>query len=167
MSFKKLPQSILREKHLQRIFQFAYEHIAPQVEDKSGKINRTRFNKIPDKAKTIYWLWRFECEAGVCGMEVFVLEPLGIYAPEMHAALVMVGAIELARRLEAAIALAREGPAEFKRLEDQSWFNQFRPLPEFPTLQSLDRSTYAFTDQITELAAKYIKKHKTILFEKP
>jgi hypothetical protein len=166
MTFKKIPQSILKEND-RTIFERAHEHITAQVEEKSGEINRIRFNKIPDKAKAIYWLWRFQCEAGVCGIDVFVLNSLGIYAPETHAALVMVGAIELARRLEAAIALALEGPAEFKRLEDQSWFNQFKRLPEFPTWQSLDRSTFALTkSSLTDLTVKFIKKHKTTLFEK-
>jgi hypothetical protein len=166
MSFKKLPQSILSEND-QTIFERAHEHIAAQVGEKSGEINRSRFNKIPDKAKAIYWLWRFQCEAGVCGIDVFVLEPLGIYAPETHAALVMVGAVELARRLEAAIALARKGSAEFKRLQDQSWFNQFKPLPEFPTWESLLRSTFALTkSSLTDLTIRFTKKHKIVLFEK-
>jgi hypothetical protein len=105
--------------------------ISRQVETPRGP-DLQQLADAPLPARTVYWLRRFECEAGICGMDVFVLESLGIHSPEIHAALRELGANELAHILEEAVALARDGPAEFKRLSDQSWFEQFAPSGEPP-----------------------------------
>src|SRR5262249_16489409 len=130
--------------------------------------NRERLAAIPIEAQTIYWLWRFQSEAGHGGLEVFVLDWLGIHSPQVHAALKSVGAQELAIRLEAAIAIARTHQyhsAEFTRLKDQAWFGQFPPNPEYPTLQSVDRGIYPLIIALTDAVVVYIKANRPVLFE--
>jgi hypothetical protein len=140
--------------------------VAAQVEDQSFVANRERLAAIPIAAQTIYWLWRFQAEAGHGGLEVFVLDWLGIHSPQVHAALKSVGAQELALRLEAAVAIARRHHcAEFTRLEDQTWFGQFPPNPEYPTLQSVDRGIYPLIDALTDAVVAYIEASRCVLFE--
>ena len=98
-------------------------------------------------------------------MDVFVLNQLGIHSPEIHAALREVGADELARLVEQAVALARDGSAEFKQLPDQSWFEQFRPGGEFSELDELNPATFRLTDSLSDLAETLIRTHRKALFE--
>ena len=67
--------------------------------------------------------------------------------------------------LEAAISLARDGPAEFRRLADQSWFNRFARNPKYSTLDTLNKPTFALMNQLTDLAANYIKSNERVLFQ--
>jgi hypothetical protein len=111
--FRKLPRSLLQPEKQDRLFELGAKFIRAQVEDPMWYPNAERAAAIPQEAQTVYWLWLFVCEASLNGIEVFILEPLGEHSREVHAALTAVGAKELVRRLEAAIPLAREGPAEF------------------------------------------------------
>ncbi len=104
------------------------------------------------------------------GIEVFLIDSLGDCIPQVHEALAMVGAQELVRRLEAAIPWAALGSAEFTLLPDQFWFNQFRPVPEFPTLQSVDRpqsgeTVYKVIHGLADLVAAFIRANEEVLFE--
>jgi hypothetical protein len=98
-------------------------------------------------------------------LEVFVLEPLGTFLPQIYVALKAVGAVELVHRLEAAIPLALEGTAEFKRTPDQSWFKQFARVAEFPTLQSVDEGVFPIICSVGDLAAAFIRSNEGVLFE--
>lgn len=164
-NFQKIQRSLLEAKHNQRLFGDVAELIAKQVELKPDGLDPNHLRQIPNEAQTVYWLWRFECEAGISGMDQFVLDWLGIYSAEIHSALKEVGANELVRLLEAAISLARDGPAEFRRLADQSWFNRFARKPEYPTLDALNRTTFALMNELTDLAANYIKSNEKLLFQ--
>ena len=163
--FKKLPKSLLRSKRPRQV----YDQIAQQVrnlgEDRSGNPDFARLALLPAPAQTVYWVFRFQCEAGICGMDKFVLDHVGIYSPQIHAALKEVGAHDLARLLEAAIPLARDGSAEFERLDDQSWFEQFRPTDEFPELHLLNKPTLALERGLDTLVMAYIRAHESVLLE--
>ena len=166
--FTRLPRTLLEIQRDQPLFEAVRDRVAAQVEDQSFVANSERLAAIPIEAQTIYWLWRFQAEAGWGGLEVFVLEPLGIHSPQVHAALKSVGAQELALRLEAAIAIARtqhSNCAEFTRLEDRTWFGQFPPNPEYPTLQSVDRGIHPLIDALTDAVVDYIKANSCVLFE--
>lgn len=162
--FKKLPGSLLQTGRAQRLFEAVWKGIAAQVEDRPFVLNSDRLAKIPVEAQTIYWLWRFQSEAGAGGFEVFVLDSLGINAPQIHAALKMIGATDLAQRLESSVALARNGPAEFKKLPDQTWFNQFTAATDYPTLQSIDNGVFPAIRSLTDTVAKFIRSKANILF---
>jgi len=138
--------------------------IDDQVESPRNVLQLERLSLLPLEVRTIYWLWRFKREAGANGMEVFVLEPPGVYSAQVWTALREVGAAELVRRLEAAVALARDGPAEFSRLKDQSWFTQFEPRAEFPTLQSVDQGIFPLVRSLTGIMAGYIRAHAQVFF---
>jgi hypothetical protein len=163
--FQKLQRSLLQAKHNQRLVGDVAELIAQQVEIKPDGLDPDRLRQIPGEAQTVYWLWRFECEAGISGMDQFVLDWLGIYSAEIHSALKEVRANELVRLLEVAISLARDGPAEFRRLADQSWFNKFARKPEYPTLDTLNKPTFALMNGLTDLAANYIKSNERVFFQ--
>ena len=175
--FRKLPRSLLQPEKQDRLFELGAKFIRAQVEDPMWYPNAERAAAIPQEAQTVYWLWLFVCEASLNGIEVFILEPLGEHSREVHAALTAVGAKELVRRLEAAIPLAREGPAEFLTLPDQSWFNQFARVAEFPTLQSIDNAgprrdagpgrfgVYALFDPLRDAADAFIRANEHVLFE--
>ena len=105
--FTRLPGTLLEIQRDQRLFEAVWDKLAAQVEDQRFVANGERLAAIPIEAQTIYWLWLFQAEAGHGGLEVFVLDWLGIHSPQVHAALKSVGAQELALRLEAAIAIAR------------------------------------------------------------
>lgn|GEM_PF-6057909 len=163
--FRKLSRSLFEPKKEGRLLELAAKDIAAQVEDVPHRPNPERAARLPPEAQTVYWLWHFFKEAQLGGMEVFILEPLGEYAPQIHAALVNVGATELVRRLEAAIPLAREGPAEFTTLPDQSWFEQFQPVRDFPTLQSIDQGIFPVIQSVTDTAGAFIRSNENTLFE--
>src|SRR5215217_661102 len=162
--FKKLPRSVLRENDGHALFDRVANHIRDQVERPAFTVNLKRLQTVPAEAQTIYWLWLFQCEAGGGGIEVFVLNHLGLYSPQTCAALDAVGATELAGRLRAAIPHARRSAPEFERLEDQSWFDAIRPVPAFPTLQSVDKGVYPIIGSLSDGAATFIKSNADALF---
>ena len=163
--FKKLSISLLELGPRRSLFEHVANAIRTQLERPPFTINLERVVASPPEAQTIYWLWLFKCEARCNGIEVFVLEPLGVYAPQIHQALITVGATELVRRIEAAVALAREGPAEFTTLPDRSWFDQFTESPEFPTLQSVDVGVYPIIRSLADAVEAFIRTHQEALFE--
>ena len=164
MRFQKLPRSLLAITRSHQLLERVADAVSRQVEGPRGP-DPERLVALPISARTIYWLWHFQCEAGICGMDVFVLNHVGINSPEIHTALRELGANELARLVEEAVALARDGPAEFKRLSDQSWFEQFAPSGEFAGLDALNGSTFRLTEALTDLAENYIRSHEAELFE--
>jgi Domain of unknown function (DUF4375) len=163
--FRKLSRSLFQPEREGRLFELAAKDITAQVEDVPHRRNPGRAARLPPEAQTVYWLWHFFKQAQLGGMEVFILEPPGKYAPQIHAALVNVGATKLVRRLEAAIPLAREEAAEFTTLPDQSWFEQFRPVHDFPTLQSIDEGIFPVIQSVTDTAAAFIRSNENALFE--
>ncbi len=167
LTFKKLPRVLLDSARGQRVFESVSKKIAAQVENSTSTVNIQLVSALPPAAQTIYWLWRFQCEVGVCGMDIFVLDPLGVYAPQIHHALQTVQASELLRRLEVAIYHARQGPAEFKKLSDQSWFAQFNASAEFPSLESVNEGIFSLAHTLTDFAVQYIRTHGSDLFERP
>jgi len=143
-----------------------WKEIAAQVEDQPYVVNLDKLATVPDEAQTVYWLWRFAGEVATGGLEVFVLDWLGIYSPQIHAALKAVGAHELLHRLQAAIPIAlRRGSAEFTRVPDHAWFEQFAPVSEYPTLQSIDKGVYPIVLSLTDDVVAFIKLNETILFQ--
>jgi hypothetical protein len=165
VQFKKLPGSLLKISDSKQLVDAVTKQIEEQVEHPPFTVNLHFLALAPEAAQRIYWLWRFQCEAGISGMDVFILDSLGVYSPQIHSALKTVGATELAHFLEAAIPLAREGPAEFKRLPDQSWFNQFRRRGEFAELHLMNKAVFTLVDALTDLMAAYIRMNGSDLFE--
>src|ERR1700733_9927387 len=94
-------------------FQELAQHICLQAESPPCVTDLARVAALPVEARTLYFLWMFCAEAGGGGIEVFLLEPHGVFTPQVHEALQLVGASELVERLEAGIphALA-SGSAE-------------------------------------------------------
>jgi len=164
--FRKLSRSLVETASDQRLFESVCDEIAAQVESRPFTVDPDKLASVPDEAQTLYWLRLFEAEAGNNGMEVFILNSLGVYAEQIHTALKAVGAGELVRRLEAAIpfALANHG-ADFERLPDLSWYKQFPPSREYPTLQSVDKGIYPIVDSLTDAVAAFIRRNEKILFE--
>jgi len=161
-SFQKIPTSMLHNRRPQHLLDAVSQHIEQFVDYPRNSVN---LDRLPSQAQKIYWLWRFQCEAGVCGMDKFILDDLGIYSQQIHAALGEIGANELAHLLEIAVALARQSNgAEFKRLSDQSWFNQFSMTDGFTELHMLNRPTFALMSALTELIVSYIKTNTPALF---
>jgi len=124
-----------------------------------------RVAALPNEARTLYFLWMFYCEAGAGGIEVFLLEPQGVFTPQIHEALRSVGASELVERLEAGIphALA-SGCAEFSASSDVSWFRQFHANPKYPTLQSTDAGVPDLVgDNLRDKANAYVEAQREVL----
>ncbi len=165
--FKRGPKSILNRPHEHPIFQFTGEHVRGQAENpRTGLPDPGRLAAMPKPARTVYFLWIFRCEAAANGLEVFILNGLGCFSREVHAALKEVGARELAQRLEMAIALARHACAEFKRLPDTTWFEQFDAEPRYATLHALDEDgTYDLVENLTATVVAYIRVHRRALFD--
>ncbi|HEX4124576.1 MAG TPA: DUF4375 domain-containing protein [Tepidisphaeraceae bacterium] len=165
-AFKKLPRSLLSEGgKRQRLFELIWRAIADQVEDPPFITDPDRLQKIPVEARTIYLLWYFQCEAAGGGIESFVLGSPAASIRETHTALQLVGAAKLVRYLEAAIAIARLGPAEFKKSPDQTWLRQFSSIDDHPTLQSISKSGYAVMDSLTDAVLAFARANEQILFE--
>jgi hypothetical protein len=78
-TFHKLPRSLLTTTGVHRLFELVAKAIAIQVEDAPFRENLGRLAETPVEAQTIYWLWRFQCEAGGDGFEGFILQALGIH----------------------------------------------------------------------------------------
>lgn len=161
--FQKLPRKLLAPMRPRQLFTLVAEEIGRQVENATG-VDAERIESAPFSGQVVYWLWRFSCEAGVCGLDVFLLNDLGIYAPQIHDALEVIGAKELVRRIEAAIPWALRSCAEFKLLKDRSWFEQFEPIPEFPSLTSVNKGVYAFVRAIRQPTEAFIITNAEELF---
>lgn len=165
-TFKKLPRTLLTEKASnQRRFELIWRSIADQVEDPPFFADPVRLAKLPMAARTIYILWYFQNESAGGGIESFVLNAPAASIRETHAALNLVGAAKLVHYLESAIALARLGPAEFKKSQDQTWFRQFSSIDEHPTLQSISKSGFAVMDSLTDAVLAYARANERELFE--
>jgi hypothetical protein len=166
MQFRRLSRALLGPENQGRLFELAAKDITAQIEDPPHRRNPDSAAALPCEARTVYWLWHFFKEAQLGGMEVFILEPESLFASQIHAALVNVGATELARRVEAVIPLAREsGVAEFSTLPDQSWFEQFRRVPDFPTFESINDGVFPLVQSVKDAAALFIRSNESILFE--
>ena len=98
-------------------------------------------------------------------MDVFILNSLGIYSPQIHSALKAVGANQLVHLLEAAIPLARSGPTEFKRSPDRAWFDKFPLTTEFAELHLVNRVAIPLVDALPNLVAAYIRLNSADIFE--
>jgi hypothetical protein len=164
--FRKLPKAARdRAKWPQQLFQAVADNVSQQVEKANSDVDAACIEGTPFAAQVVYWLWRFQCEAGTNGFEKLLLDNLGIYAPQMHAALLAVGAKELVRRMEAGIPHARGSCAEFNLLQDKTWFEQFKPTPSFPTLQSVDEDVYPIIASLTDAVESFILENAEELFE--
>ena len=164
--FKKLPRSLLAAEYPQVLVESVHDAIAQQVEQVRYCVAPEQVATLPEPGQTVYWARYFECEVACNGFDYFILEPLGIYAQPIHAALRALEAHELVRRLEACIPLARGTEcAEFTALADQSWFEQFALDPDFPTLESVNDGGFEAADQLSEFTAAYIKSNAHVLFE--
>ena len=140
------------------------EHIRPQMESSPSGTDVNKVATMPVEVRAIYFLWMFYCEAGYSGMEVFLLEPHGLFTPQILDVLRLIGAFELVERLEAGIphALA-SGVAEFSAASDLTWFEQFHVNPKYPTLQSVDvGSSELMGDAIRDKCNDFIKLHMKI-----
>jgi hypothetical protein len=166
-SFRKLDALLFKAKQrTQKLIELIATHVAEYAEDATCEPDADRLEQIPVEYQVVYWTWKFQCEAGLNGFEYFILEPLGIYAPQIHGALEIIGATELVRRLEAAIPHAlREGCAELNRLTEKSWFEQFHANPEFPTLQSVDQGVFPIIEAATGQTAAFVKAHENVFFD--
>ena len=166
MKFRKLPHSMLENERPQNIFALTAEHVGEQVEDRRCEPVQSRIDAIPMEFQAVYWLWRFYREAALNGFEVLTLDSEGIYLPQIHASLEIVGASELVRRLEAAVPHAhRARSAEFNTLKDKSWFDQFVPNPAFPTLQSVDEGVYPIIKGLTNQVFAFVKNNAEVFFD--
>jgi hypothetical protein len=163
--FQKLPKSLLETRKNHGLFEAVARGIRLQVEDPPYAVNMLQLAQIPYPAQAVYWLWRFQCEAGVCGIDVFVLNRLGVYSPQVHSALKAVDAIALALLLEKAVALARDESAEFRQLPDQSWFEQFSRTTDFSDLHLLNKPVFSLMDALSDLVAAYIRANEADIFE--
>lgn len=162
--FQKLPRSMLQELKEHRLFEQVAARIRAQVEGVPFVLEPERLRCVPPAAQNVYWLWRFQCEAGVCGMDVFLLNHVGKHAREIHRALREVGASELVHLLEAGIPLARQSSPEFKREGDQAWFDQFLATGEFAELHETNRPAFALMDALSGRVAGYIRANGDALF---
>ena len=107
-------------------FQELAEHIRPQAESQPYVTDLARTALLPRQASAVYFLWMFSAEVGGNGIENFLLEQIGVFAPQVHEALQLVGASELVERLEAGIPHApASGSAEFSASPELTWFLQF------------------------------------------
>ena len=146
-------------------FQEMAEHIRPQAESDPYVTDLARVSELPCEARALYFLWMFYAEVGGSGIENFLSQQLGIFAPQAHEALQLVGASELVERLEAGIphALA-SGSAEFGAVSDLTWFRQFRVSPTYPTFQSVDTGISDLAgDDLRDRANAFIEAKRRVL----
>jgi hypothetical protein len=162
--YRRLPKRLLSAYPSHRVFEILAKHISEQVESPPYTVDLARLAQMPREVQTTYWLWRFVCEAGIAGMDVFILNSLGIYSSNIHAALIAIGAKELVANLEAAVAFARDAHAEFTRLASQEWFDQFSSYGPFNSLQSINRPTFALIDGLRDAVATFIQQNEGKLF---
>jgi hypothetical protein len=164
--FHKLSKAKLKTIGPKQLFDSLIEHIQKQIDHPSDSFDADRLQQMPVEVQIVYWIWRFECEAGVCGMDKFILDDLGIYAPQIHASLKEVGAHELVRLLETAVSIANHlEAAEFTRLADRSWFDQFPKALDAPELHLLNRRVFELVEELRELTMTFIRQNAKIFFE--
>ena len=146
-------------------FQELAEHIRPQAESQPYVTDLARAAELPQQARALHFLWMFYAEVGGNGIECFLLEPQGLFAPQAHEALRLVGASGLVERLEAGIPHALEsGVAEYSAGPDVTWFRQFRTNPKYPTLQSVDADIYVLAgDDLRKKANVFIEAQRGVL----
>src|SRR6185437_4026044 len=101
--YRKMPLSLFRTFKERQQFPKVAEHICEQAEDSQRAPKLESVERMPPAVQTIFWLWRFICEAEGGGMEVFLLQNAGFYTPQVAAALKVVEANELLRRLLAGV----------------------------------------------------------------
>jgi hypothetical protein len=89
----KAPNVNIGLKHLAR-------HIASQAESRPFVTDLDRMADLPREVRAIYFLWMFACEVGGNGIECFILQQQGLFTPQIHEALQLIGARELIERLK-------------------------------------------------------------------
>jgi hypothetical protein len=105
----------------------------------------------------------FFCEAGGNGIEVFILQQQGLFTPQVHEALKLVGATELIKRLEAAVPHAIDSEADFIFGPDMAWFREFPRNPDYPTLQSVDKGIWKLIEHdLVARCNKFIAQHEDV-----
>jgi hypothetical protein len=150
-------------------FQELNEHIRPQAESEPYVTDTTRACALPVEVQTIYFLRIFLQEAGGNGIQDFLLQQQGVFSKQVHEALGRVGATELVRRLEAGIPHALAADAEFTGDGDMAWFKRFPPVPEFPSLESVDEDSEEFdmyemiNHDLSSKVTEYIVTNKELL----
>jgi hypothetical protein len=150
MTFRRLSAAELNGVPNHRHFEILAKHIAKQVESEFS-LRVSRLRAIPASAQTVYWVWRFSCEAEGGGIEVFILQADELTVRSVHEALRSIEDTELLSYLEAAIALAMKWHPEFARDGNTEWFRQFRSRLGFKTLHDID-------DQIWPKGYKRLRK---------
>ncbi len=161
--FQKLPRNLLVPMRPHRLFNLVADELVRQFEGPTG-VEADFIECAPFPAQVVYWLWRFSCEAGIGGIDVFLLNHLGIYAPQIYESLEVVGATGLMRRIEAAVPHALRSHPDFGRLKDKSWYDQFSPVPEFPSLESVNSGVYAMINAISKPVEEFIRSNAGELF---
>jgi hypothetical protein len=161
--FRKLAGSVFDSTPERRIYDVVIEHIRQQVERPPWHLDESLLEQMPAQVQTIYWAWRFDCDAGGGGIMYFLIEQQGIYARQVHEALSRLGAHELVTSLEAAIPFAISSHAEFLRLQDLSWFRQFSPRAEFPSDSAIDDRSWTHLRSLRRLLTQYILEHREVL----
>ncbi|HEY5909396.1 MAG TPA: hypothetical protein VJA21_02200 [Verrucomicrobiae bacterium] len=166
---RKMYQPFPREKfentERELWFQELVEHIRPQAESQPHTSDPARLAELPRAARALYFLWGFYAEVGGNGIECYLLDAKEADIQGAHEALRVVGAWQLAERLEAGIphALA-EGCAEFSTSPDLTWFKKFSPDPKYPTLQSVDVNIYPLvSDDLRDKANAFIAAEEGVL----
>lgn len=165
--YQKLRLSTFQTTNGKRLLGRVAKHIRQQAEDPPFVSNTRLLSAMPDEVQTIFWLWLFICEAEGGGIEVFLLQHLGFYTPQVAAALKAVEAQELLRRLLAGVPLALgSGTAEFSRAPNLTWFKSLPADKDFPTLQSVDRGAYpSLYVDLRERCRRFIIQHVEVFFE--
>jgi len=160
--YRKIPKSKLLETRGEWWFQELADHISKQAEKGAPcDFDYSVVNAMPKEVQAIFFVWWFSCEAGGSGFAGFLLQNVGLHAQEAHEGLRLIGADELVERLEAAIPFSFEWTPEFTRLEDYSWFKQFKPSVKYPTIESIDTlETYKLIgDDLRDRANTFINNH--------
>jgi hypothetical protein len=145
-------------------FEALARHIAPQAESRPFVTDLDRMADLPREVRAIYFLWMFACEVGGNGIECFILQQQGLFTPQIHEALQLIGATELVERLEAAIPHAIAWESEFVLGPDMAWFTQFRENPKYVSLQAVDIGIWKFAQEdLFRRCNDFIEKHREIL----
>lgn len=162
--YQPFPRDKFESTERELWFQELAEHIRRQAESQPYVTDPARVAALPREARALYFLWMFYAEVGGGGIEYFLLEPQGLFTPQAHEALRLVGASELVERLEAGIPHALASDAEFTAGPDVAWFRQFPVNPKYPTLQSVDDNIYDLAgDDLREKADAFIESHRGVL----
>jgi hypothetical protein len=84
--YQQFPQTKFEELNPDWRFQELAQHISLQAESPPFVTNPALVSALPSEARTLYFLWMFYGEAGGNGIECFLLEPHGIFTPQVHEA---------------------------------------------------------------------------------